>query len=121
MARMKRTPYRIPKKKRAELEGVEGRKAHRWRPGTVATREIVRMQKRTDWLIPHAPLCVIIRSIAEENREGTRFSANALAAIHEGVEAYIVKVFSEGNKLTCLEKKQTIAPRHMRAALDIRV
>ena len=117
---MKRTPFRIPKKRRATLEGVEGRKTHRWKPGTAAIREIKKMQARTDLLIPLVSFCRVVRSIAEEYREGIRFTAKALEALHEGTEAYVVEIFTEANKLTVLEKMETIMMRHMRAVLEIK-
>ncbi len=40
----------------AAQKAIAVRKPHRWRPGTVATREIRKFQKTTDLLIRKAPL-----------------------------------------------------------------
>lgn len=121
MARMKRTPFRKLKKTRVLKSDIEGRKAHRWRPGTGALREIKRMQKRTDLLIQCEPFYRVVREMANDYREGTRFAADALDALQEGAEAYITKLLTEAYKLTMLEKMQTIMVRHLHAALRIKV
>jgi len=113
MARVKRTPYRTPKKSRTT--GVVGRKAHRWKPGTGAIREIRKMQKRTDWLIRHEPFCRAVRSIAEEYRSDIRFRKDALWALHEDTEAYLAELFRDAYKITLLERMVTIMPRHLQA------
>ena len=49
----------MAKKKTAPAEG--GVKARRFRPGTVALREIKRYQKSVDTLIPRAPFQRLVR------------------------------------------------------------
>ena len=50
------------------LGGVGGvKKPHRYRPGTVALREICRFQKTTELLIRKAPFQRIVREIAQKN------------------------------------------------------
>jgi hypothetical protein len=43
------------------------RKPHRWRPGTVALREIQKFQKNTDLLIRKAPSQSLVREILQAN------------------------------------------------------
>ena len=52
------------KKKTAPAEGGV-KKDHRWRPGTVALREIKRYQKSTELLLARAPFQRFVRSICE--------------------------------------------------------
>src|SRR3954451_19885442 len=51
------------------------KKPHRYRPGTVALREIRRYQKSTDLLIRKAPVQRLIREIAQDFKNDLRFKA----------------------------------------------
>jgi len=53
----------MAKKKTAPAEGGVKPRHHRWRPGTVALREIKRYQKSTDMIIPRAPFQRLVRHI----------------------------------------------------------
>ncbi len=119
MVRKKRVPYRTPKKVRGSETVIEGRKPRRWKQGTVVNREIKKLQRRTDLLIPHAPFCRIVRRIAEDNREGIRFKAEALRALHEGSEAYVVELLQKAYALTTLQGQQMLQTRHLYAAMKI--
>ncbi len=47
------------------------RKPHRWRPGTVALREIQKFQKNTDLLIRKAPFQHLVREILQANSKNS--------------------------------------------------
>ena len=57
------------------------KKPHRFRPGTVALREIRRYQKSTELLIRRAPFQRLVREIAEKSHIGLRFQTAALCAL----------------------------------------
>ena len=57
------------------------KKPHRFRPGTVALREISRYQKSTELLIRRAPFQRLVREIAEKSHIGLRFQTAALCAL----------------------------------------
>ena len=57
------------------------KKPHRFRPGTVALREIRRYQKSTELLIRRAPFQRLVREIAEQSHIGLRFQTAALCAL----------------------------------------
>ncbi|KAF6173007.1 hypothetical protein GIB67_006383, partial [Kingdonia uniflora] len=65
-------------------ENAASRKPHRYRPGTVALREIRRYQKSCELLIPAAPFVRVVREITYYfSNEVTRWTAEALTAIQE--------------------------------------
>lgn len=119
MVRMKRTPYRLPKKVRVAKSGEVERKPHRWKPGTGALFEIRRMQTRTDTLLPRDPFRRVVRGLASEYRSDYRFQADAFQALQEAAEAYVVQYLAEAYKLALLEKKVTLMPRHMQALRSV--
>ena len=58
------------------------KKPHRYRPGTVALREIRRYQKSTELLIRKLPFQRLVREIALDFKPNLRFQAIALEASH---------------------------------------
>ncbi|XP_059793862.1 histone H3-like [Balaenoptera ricei] len=61
------------------------KKPHRYRPGTVALREIRRYQKSTELLIRKLPFQRLVREIAQDFKTDLRFQSSAdtnLCAIH---------------------------------------
>ena len=86
----------------AAMGGVK--KPHRYRPGTVALWEIRRYQKSTELLIRKLPFQWFVWEIAQDFGKGEwRFTADAIAALQEATEAYMVSIFEDTNLLhhTC--------------------
>ena len=54
------------------------KKPHRWRPGTVALREIRRFQKSTDLLLRKLPFQRLVREIAGDFKNELRFQGTAI-------------------------------------------
>ena len=57
------------------------KKPHRFRPGTVALREIRRYQKSTELLIRKLPFQRLVREIAQEYKSDLRFQSQAVLAL----------------------------------------
>src|ERR1700731_4377952 len=69
------------------------KKPHRYKPGTVALREIRRYQKSTELLIRKLPFQRLVREIAQDFKSDLRFQSSAIGALQESVEAYLVSLF----------------------------
>ena len=54
---------------------------HRYRPGTVALREIRRYQKSTELLIRKLPFQRLVREIAQDFKTDLRFQSAAIGAL----------------------------------------
>jgi histone H3 len=97
------------------------KKAHRFRPGTVALREIRRYQQSTDTLIPLAPFSRLVREISQEqNLKGFRFQASAITALQSATEAYVVGVLEDSNLCAMHAKRVTVMQRDILLARRIR-
>ena len=94
-------------------------KPHRYRPGTVALREIRRYQKSTDLLLRKLPFQRLVREVANEMK-AVRFQANAIAALQEATEAYVVALFEDTNLCAVHAKRVTIMPKDLQLARRIR-
>src|SRR5580692_752679 len=57
------------------------KKPHRYRPGTVALREIRKYQKSTELLIRKLPFQRLVREIAQEFKTDLRFQGSAVLAL----------------------------------------
>ncbi|CAH2039251.1 unnamed protein product [Thlaspi arvense] len=85
----KRTKQAVPQSSK--------KKPYRYKPGTVALREIRHFQKNTKLLIPAASFIREVRRITHTCAppEITRWTAEALVALQEAAEDYLVGLFSD--------------------------
>ena len=100
--------------------GDKQRKPHRYRPGTVAMREIRRYQKSTDLLLKKLPFQRLVREIAQDFKNDLRFQSTALLALQEASEAYLVSLFEDSNLIAIHAKRVTIMPKDIQLARRIR-
>ena len=87
------------------------KKAHRYRPGTVALRDIRRYQKSTELLIRKLPFQRLVREIAQDFKNDLRFQTTAILALQEASEAYLVSLFEDTNLCAIHAKRVTIMPK----------
>ncbi|KFD60225.1 hypothetical protein M514_27595 [Trichuris suis] len=87
------------------------KKPHRYRPGTVALREIRRYQKSTELLIRKLPFQRLVREIAQDFKTDLRFQSAAVGALQEAAEAYLVGLFEDTNLCAIHAKRVTIMPK----------
>ena len=94
------------------------RKPHRFRPGTVALREIRKYQKSTDLLIRKIPFQRLVREVCREFEKtlgySLRFQSTALLALQEGSEAYLVNMFSQCNDICLHGNRVTLQVKDIR-------
>lgn len=95
-------------------------KSRRYRPGTVALREIRKYQKSTDLLIRKLPFQRLVREIAQQFMSDVRFQSNAVLALQDAAEAYLVGLFDDTNLLAIHAKRITIMPKDLQLARRIR-
>ncbi|XP_049849904.1 uncharacterized protein LOC126320454 [Schistocerca gregaria] len=132
MARTKQTARRstggkMPRKthatKQARKNAIYGggvKRPHRFRPGTVALREIRKFQKSTDLLIRKLPFQRIVREIAQDFKTDLRFQGSAISALQEASEAYLVDLFEDTNLCAIHAKRVTVMQKDMQLARRIR-
>ena len=101
------------------------KKPHRYRPGTVALMEIWRYQKSHELLIRKLPFQRLVREIAldvvPKGLQGEiRFQSQAVMALQESAEAYLVGLFEDSNLCAIHAKRVTIMPKDIQLARRIR-
>ncbi|KAF4676525.1 hypothetical protein FOL47_005961 [Perkinsus chesapeaki] len=132
MARIKQTARKSTggKQPRKQLASKAARKSspsattirrpHRFRPGTVALREIKWYQHSSELLIKKLPFQRLVREIAQDFKVGLKFQKSAILALQEAAEAYLVGLFEDTNLCAIHAKRVTIMPKDMQLARRIR-
>ena len=92
------------------------RKAQRYRPGTVALREIRRYQRSSELIIRRMPFQRLVREIAQVHNPYLRFQSGAILALQESAEAYLVGLLEDSNLCAIHAKRVTIMPKDMQLA-----
>ena len=115
MTRSKSHPYKsLGSGKRpstARLLNPKGRirKARRFRPGTVALRQIRKYQSSTELLIQKLPFQRLVKEVVYKSftRE-YRFQSTAVLALQEAAEDFLVNMFEKVNHIAIHANRQTI-------------
>lgn len=133
-AKGKRTPkppYRTTAQKeafkkaaqRSQQQSTAGvKRAHRYRPGTKALREIKRYQKSTELCIPLAPMGRLIKEITLKlyPSKKIRFQLTGIQAIRQAAEGYLVRLMEDANLCAIHAKRVTITRKDIYLARRIR-
>ena len=132
MARTRRTAAKSigGKAPRKSLATVAARKTapcnggvkrpHRYRPGTVALREIRRYQKTTELLFRKLPFQRFVREIAMDFKTDLRYQGTAILALQEAAEAYLIGLYEDTQMCAIHGKRVTIMPKDIQLARRIR-
>lgn len=106
MARVKKVPKRY---------GVNN--------GQVSSRiqqEIERYRNSTELVIDSLCFQRLVLEILQNQKNGYKIQAGAMAAIQEAVEAHIVSLFEDTNLCAIHAKRATITPRDIALAMRLR-
>ena len=123
----KKAAARMAKKggQKAPKGGVK--KRYRYRPGTVALKQIRQYQKSTELLIRKLPFQRLVREIASDSGViksplcgKVRFQSAAVMALQEAAEAYLVGLFEDTNLCAIHARRVTIMPKDIQLARRIR-
>ena len=111
--------------KKAPAGGVK--KLYRFRPGTVALKEIRRYQRSTELLIRKLPFQRLVREITADRdvvpphmAGKIKFQSAAISALQESAEAYLVGLLEDSNLCAIHAKRVTIMPKDIQLARRIR-
>ncbi|KAJ5663672.1 hypothetical protein N7507_004403 [Penicillium longicatenatum] len=98
---------------------------HRYKPGTVALKEIRRYQRSYDLLIAKLPFARLVREVAldllpAEVGATLRWQSMAIQALQEAAEAFLVHLFEDTNLCALHAKRVTIMQKDIQLARRIR-
>ena len=118
-SRMTKASKNIATKAPCKPPSQQLKKKRRFRPGTVALREICQYQKSTELLIRKAPFQWVIYEIMRGIQNDLRIQAAAVWGLQEAAEAYLVGLFKDSNLCAVHAKWVTIMPRDIHLARRI--
>lgn len=85
----------------------DGTTRRRSRPGTVALRDIRRLQRSTELVIKRAPFQRIVRNIFQEKSKGLRMTKEALNTIQQSLEYFLIELLDKSNTASIHAKRVT--------------
>ncbi len=80
----------------------------RFRPGTVALRQICQYQKSTELLLRHLPFQWLVWEIASQYRKDFCFQYSVFSALQEACETYLVSLFEDAQICAIHVKRKTV-------------
>ncbi|KAL8710523.1 MAG: hypothetical protein Q9220_004956 [cf. Caloplaca sp. 1 TL-2023] len=116
----------LPKRRTSGVQQAQPRtrKPRRYRPGTLALKEIRRYQRSTDLLLLKLPFSRLVREIALSlvpvGGEALRWQSQAIQALQESAEAFMVHLFEDTNLCAIHAKRVTIMQKDIQLARRIR-
>ena len=104
-----------------KLHSRDEKVAFKFRPGTVALREIRKYQKSTEPIIPRAPFARVVKEAMDKFSDSvTRVQAQAVMALQHATEDLAVDLFQDSVLCMAHAKRVTIKPVDMSLAIRIR-
>ena len=83
-------------------------------------REIRKFQKSTELLIRKLPFQRVVKEIPSKEKSEIRFQSQAVLALQEASEAYLVGLFEDTNIFVIHAKRVAVMPKDMQLARRIR-
>ncbi|KAI5169105.1 histone H3 [Pancytospora epiphaga] len=94
------------------MGGSKTQPKHRFRPGTLALREIRKYQKSSDLLIRKRPFQRVVRQLMPTfTTEGIRFQSASLVILQEALENFLVSLLEDAYRCSVHAKRVTLLPR----------
>jgi histone H3 len=111
-----------PSRKSKLLSDVKVKRVHRFRPGSVALREIRRYQKNGEFLLPKLSFARLVRQVCGTflNMQVFGIQGKAMLALQEAAESYLVGVLEDSCLCAIHARRVTLLPKDLRLTLRMR-
>ena len=105
--------------RRSQPSSQARKKPYKYRPGTVALREIRKYQKSHDLLIRKLRFSRLVREIANDFKTDLRFRSTSMEALQEASEAFMTGIFEDTNLLAIHGKRVTVQPKDIQLCVRL--
>lgn len=92
---------------------------HKFKSGTVALREIRKLQRTTKNIIPLQPFRRLVYEIIQDKEQPLKFSQDAVLALRDGAEMYLQDLFKDSQRCAIHAGRQELQPPDVRLALSL--
>jgi histone H3 len=99
---------------------VQAPKKNRFKPGSVALKEIRKYQKTTDLLIRKRPFQRMVRELCKVKNGDMRFQASAIVAFQEAVENFLTNLIEDAYRCVMHARRVTLMPKDIRLVYKIK-
>jgi len=106
-------------KKAPSTEG-QLKKPHKFKSGTVALREIRRLQKGTGHIISRAPFARLVKEIAQGFKENIRMNTMTIEALQTATESYLVSLYEDTQLCAIHARRVTVMAKDIELARRIK-
>lgn len=105
-----------------DKSGYVFKKTHRFRPGTVALREIRKLQSTVNLVLRRAPFYRLVKEIATSLAffGNVRFTHSAIDAVQESTESFLTSLLADSNLCALHARRVTVMPRDLHLARRLR-
>ena len=110
----------LPKDSLYFREMVKTKKTARKKTGKRPCKNLIPQAPRKKLLIQKLPFSRLVREIAQDFKIDLRFQSQAIGALQEASEAYLVRLFEDTNLCAIHAKRVTIMPKDIQLACRIR-
>ena len=97
------------------------KRVHRYRPGTVALREIRKFERSTETLIPKLPLQRLVKKVAQNYRTDLGFQSTAIATLQKASEDYLIGIMADSVMCMLHGGRKTMMMKDLQLARRVRV
>ena len=106
---------------KASAAAAPAKKVHRWKPGTVAKRDVIRLQKSNEPLIAFAPFRRMLKGIIDDLAKlDLRVPSSTVRGVADAAEAFLVETFNAALLIAKNGKSSTVTCADFRTALLVR-
>ena len=98
-------------------DDLAGKKKRRWKPGTVAARQVVRASRQTHPLITRTAIRKMVASATHKTGTEMRYKADAIKALREAASSFLVDYFQQGNAVRAISQPD----RHTLTTKDVQI
>ncbi len=98
-----------------QSSAAKKRKKRRYKPGTVALKEIRHYQKTTNLFIPKKSFTKLSQEITRTIKSTMRISPEAITALQTAAEIYLTNLFTNANLCAIYAHRSTIMVQDMQA------
>ena len=103
-----------------QQQGGGQKKPHRYQLGTRALMEICQYQKSMEFLIRKLLFQRVVQEIAQDFNLNLRFTADAIFALQQASEVFLVNLLEDGNLCTIHEGRITMVPKDLNLVMKLR-
>ena len=103
-----------------QQQGGGQKKHHRYRPGIWALMEIRKYQKSVEFLTRKLPFQRVVQEIVQDMNPNLRFTADAIFALQEASEVFLVNLLEDGSLCTIDQGRITVELRDLNLVMKLR-